>query len=427
MKPIIFCWGSLWVWGMAMGTAQGAGFALIEQNASGLGNAYAGQAAVAEDASTIFFNPAGMTRLAGREMVVAAHTIVPSAKFTDTGSTLSLNQAILGGNGGDAGTLALAPNFYYVMPLGERMRFGLGISAPFGLVTEYDPNWAGRFHAVKSDLMTININPSLAYRVNDSWSIGFGVNAQQAKAELSKKANYGAAGAPFANLEGLATVEGDDWGWGYNLGVMFEPRADVRVGLSYRSKVDYTLEGTVTYGNRPLALAGVPTLQDGPVTAKTTMPASFSLSLYKVLSPGWDMLADATWTQWSLFDRLTVRRTSGLLVDDTIENWKNTWRLSLGATRHVSERVSWRFGFAYDESPVPDATRTPRIPDADRYWLAIGLQYRSGKQQTFDVGYTHIFVDDPTLNIPATATVGALVGNYENKIDILSAQYTRKF
>jgi long-chain fatty acid transport protein len=427
MKPVLASWGTMCLWGMALGTAQAAGFALIEQNASGLGNAYAGQAAVAEDASTVFFNPAGMSRLDGRQLVAAAHAILPSAEFADSGSTLSLNQATLGGNGGDAGTLALAPNLYYVMPLGERMRFGLGISAPFGLVTEYDPNWAGRFHAVKSDLQTININPSLAYKIDDTWSVGLGINAQQVKAELSKMANYGAAGAPFANLEGLATVKGDDWGWGYNLGILYEPRADLRIGFSYRSKIDYTLEGTVTYGNRPIALAGVPSLQDGPVTAKTAMPASASLSLYKVLSPGWDLLADASWTQWNAFDRLTVRRTSALLVDDTLENWHNTWRFSLGANRHVCERMTWRFGLAFDESPIPDATRTPRIPDADRFWLALGLQYRMDRKRTLDVGYTHIFVDNSRINILPTATVGALVGDFENKIDILSAQYTHNF
>jgi long-chain fatty acid transport protein len=234
------------------GNAQAAGFALIEQNASGLGNAYAGQAAAAEDASTIFFNPAGMTRLGGKQLLAAAHAILPSAKFSDTGSNNAPTQTEFGGNGGDAGTTALVPNVYFTMPLGKGITGGLGISAPFGLVTEYDNTWVGRFHAVKSDLKTININPSLAFKANDAWSVGFGINAQQAKAELSKMANYGAL---VADSEGLAIVEGDDWGWGYNLGVLFEPRPDVRVGFSYRSKVDYELEGTVTYTNHP-ALAG---------------------------------------------------------------------------------------------------------------------------------------------------------------------------
>lgn len=405
--------------------AYASGFALIEQSASGMGNAFAGQAAVAEDASTVFFNPAGLTRLSGRQLVAVGHVILPSAKFSDSASSVGPTQTELGGNGGGAGVPALAPNLFYSMPIGNRMAFGLGISAPFGLVTEYDKNWIGRFQAVKSDLQTININPSLGFKVNDTWSVGVGLNAQQAKAELSKMANYGAAGAIFADQEGLATVEGDDWGWGYNLGVLFEPRPDTRVGFSYRSKIDYTLDGKVSYADRPALLAGA--IPDGPVSAKTTMPASASLSLYKVLSPSWDLLADATWTEWSLFDRLTVLRPGGAVVDDTIENWHNTWRISLGANHHVSEHLSWRFGAAFDESPVPDAHRTPRIPDADRFWLAAGLQYRMDKKRWLDVGYTHIFVEGSRVNIAANASTGTLDGRYDNQIDILSVQYTHNF
>ncbi len=405
--------------------AQASGFALIEQNASGMGNAYAGQAAVAEDASTVFFNPAGLTRLNGRQMVVAGHVILPSAEFSNSGSGAAPNQAgqPLGGSGGNAGESALAPNFFYATPLGHGLGFGLGISAPFGLVTEYDADWVGRFHAVKSDLQTININPSLGYKVNDAWSVGFGLDAQHAKAELSKMANYGAF---VPDLQGLVTVEGDDWGWGYNLGVLFEPRPDTRLGFNYRSKIDYVLEGTATYTNYP-GLGG-PSLSL-PVTAKVSMPASASLSLYKVVSPTWDMLADVTWTEWSLFDRLTVLRSNGAVVDNTIENWHNTWRFSMGANRHVSEHLTWRFGVAFDESPVPNANRTPRIPDADRLWLAVGLQYRMDGKRSLDAGYTHIFVDDSRVNIPSDPTSGTnhLVGSYENHIDILSVQYTHNF
>lgn len=405
--------------------ASASGFALIEQNASGMGNAFAGQAAVAEDASTIFFNPAGLTRLSGRQVIVAGHAIQPSAKFSDAGSTVGPTQTDPGGNGGDAGSLAQAPNLYYAMPIGRGMTFGLGINAPFGLKTEYDANWIGRFQAVKSDLKTLNINPSLGFKLNDNWSFGFGVNAQKAKAELSKMANYGAANVAFADMEGLATVKGDDWGWGYDLGALFEPRADLRIGFSYRSKVDYTLDGNVTYGNRPAPLnAAIP---DGPVTAETTMPATASLSLYKVLSPGWDLLADATWTEWSLFDRLTVLRPSGAVVDNTVEDWRDTWRLSLGLTHHVDSHFSYRFGVAFDESPVPDAHRTPRIPDADRFWLALGLQYRMDKKRWVDAGYTHIFVKGSDVNITANATTGTLLGSYDNQIDILSVQYTHNF
>jgi long-chain fatty acid transport protein len=161
--------------------AQGAGFALIEQNASGLGNAYAGQAAVAEDASTIFFNPAGLTYVEGRQVVAAGHLIMPSAEFSDAGSTLAIR-----GDGGDAGVTAFVPNFYYAMDVTPDLKFGLGVNAPFGLTTEYDDTWAGQVQAIKSDLKTVNVNPALGWRVNDRLSLGFGLNWQYIEAELTQ-------------------------------------------------------------------------------------------------------------------------------------------------------------------------------------------------------------------------------------------------
>lgn len=379
---------------------------------------------MAEDASTVYFNPAGLARLDGRQVVVAGHLILPSARFSDAASTKGLNQDTLGDNGGDAGSLALAPNFFMAWPLGQGLVFGLGVSAPFGLVTEYDEDWVGRYHAVKSDLQTININPSLGIRLNERWSLGLGLNAQRAEAELSKMANYGAANVAFTDMEGLATVKGDDWGWGYNLGMLFEPAPGTRIGLSYRSKVDYTLEGTVKYESRPAPLAAV--LADGPVSAKASLPASASLSLFKILSPDWDLLADATWIQWSLFDRLTVRRPNGAIVDDTREKWRNSWRLSLGANRHINRNLTLRMGLAFDESPVPTATRTPRIPDEDRIWASLGFQYRLRAGSTLDVGYTHIFADDARMELSSVAN-GDLVGSYDSHVDILSVQYTHTF
>jgi len=140
---------------------QAAGFALVEQNASGLGNAYAGQAASAQDASTIFFNPAGMTLLPDAQLVVAGHLIQPSAKFSGTFSA-----PVGGGQGGDAGGLAFVPNLYFALPLTSSVSLGVGINAPFGLKTDYDAGWVGRFQALKSDLKTINVNPSIAWKLN---------------------------------------------------------------------------------------------------------------------------------------------------------------------------------------------------------------------------------------------------------------------
>jgi long-chain fatty acid transport protein len=408
------------------GLTQAAGFALVEQNASGLGNAYAGQAASAQDASTIFFNPAGMGLLPDSQLVVAGNLIRPSATFQNGGSTAAPLQA-LGGNGGDAGGLGFVPNLYYVHPVNDRLALGVGVNAPFGLKTEYDPTWIGRFQAVTSEVKTININPSLSYKLNDTVLLGVGLNAQRIDAKLTNMVNYSAlaGGALGANLQGLATVKGDDYGWGYNLGALFN-LGDTRVGIAYRSQIDYTLEGNVSFANVPAPMAANPLLQAGPVTADVTLPASASLSLFHKLNPRVDLLADITWTGWSTFDALTVRRTSGSVVSSTTENWKDSWRYSLGATWHKSAAWNWRAGVAYDETPVPDAFRTPRIPDQGRTWLAVGGQYRMDKKNAIDFGYAHLFVKEASINSSGTAT-GVLTGQYDNYVDILSVQFTHDF
>ena len=426
--------GSLWL----VGTAHGAGFALIEQNASGMGNAYAGAAAVAEDASTIFFNPAGLTLQQGTQAVAALHAIGPSAKFSNGGSVAATMQA-LGGNGGDAGGWAAVPNLYLAMDLRPGVRFGLGINAPFGLKTEYDPSWTGRFQAVTSDLKTLNVNPTLAFKLNDAWSLGIGLNAQQVKAELSNKANYSAfiavasgGGILTPNLEGLGVVKGDDWSWGGNIGLLYAPSADLRVGANYRSAIKYKLEGTASFSNVPVTVspavnaALAAQFAAGPVTASVKMPDTFSLSLFKALDTRWDLLADATWTNWNVFKTLAVVRSSGAPLSSTAENWKSTWRYSLGANFHPNRNMTWRFGVAYDPTPVPDANRTPRIPDESRTLLALGGQYRYSKHSAVDFGYAHLFVKDATIN-STVAGAGTLNGTYDNHVDILSVQYTHSF
>lgn len=409
------------------GLTHAAGFALIEQNASGLGNAYAGQAASAQDASTIFFNPAGMGLLPDSQLVVAGNLIKPSAEFQNGGSTAAPFQTTLGDNGGDAGDLGFVPNLYYVHPVNDKLALGIGVNAPFGLKTEYDQTWMGRFQAVTSEVKTINVNPSLSYKLNDTVLLGVGLNAQYIDAKLTNMVNYSAlaGGALGNNLQGLAKVKGDDYGWGYNLGALFN-LGDTRIGITYRSEIDYKLEGNVSFANVPAPMAANPLLQAGPVTAEVTLPASASLSLFHKLNPGVELLADISWTGWSSFDALTVRRTSGSVVSSTTENWQDSWRYSLGVTWHQNAAWTWRVGVAYDETPVEDAYRTPRIPDNSRTWVALGGQYRLSGQSALDFGYAYLFVGDASIN-SAVAGAGRLQGSYDNSVNILSAQYTYTF
>ncbi len=376
------------------GTAAAAGFALLEQNASGLGNAYAGQAASAQDASTVYFNPAGLMRIEGRQAVVAGHLIRPSAKFTDASGAAS---------GGDAGGWAFVPSFYYAGDLAPGFRFGLGVNAPYGLKSEYDLPWAGQAQAVTSHLRTINVNPSIAWLYNQNVAVGAGINYLMADAILSS-----------ANGAGVVTkMKGDGDAWGYNLGVLVKLDNDNRVGLAYRSAMTPELEGMA---------AGVT-----PIAGDLDLPASASLSLFSRLSDTWDLLADLTWTGWSAFDKLQVlRRADGVAIYSVPGHWQDSLRVSVGANYHTGGKWTWRTGLAYDPTPVPDAQhRTPRIPDEDRVWLAFGGQYRLSPAGWVDFGLAHLFIKD--ADIDHTQNGVTLQGRYRSRMDIVSVQYTQAF
>ncbi len=422
--------------------ASAAGFALIEQSASGMGNAFAGAAATAEDASTIFFNPAGMTLLPDKQAVISGHVIKPTAKFSNNGSTTS--PALItnvGGNGGDAGEWAIVPNAYFAMKITDDLRAGIGVTVPFGLKTEYDDGWAGRFQALKSEVKTIDINPSLAYRINDKISVGGGVSYRTIDAELSNAVDFSAvifagSGALIAipNVEGKATVSGDDSAWGWNLGTLINLSPDTRVGIAYRSKVKFTLEGDVKFDRPVTGSAGANAIingfgKDGNVTADIELPDIASISFLHRLNDRWDVMADYTWTGWSSFKKLTVVRSNGTTLTETNENWKDTSRYSIGASYRWSDTLKLRGGIAYDQTPVPDQYRTARIPDNDRTWVALGAQWKLTNSSALDFGYAHLFISDPSINqnggnAPAN---GTLAGTYSGSVDILSAQYTLSF
>jgi long-chain fatty acid transport protein len=416
----------------APGNAAASAFALIEQT-SGAGNAYAGGAAAAEDASTIWFNPAGMTRLSD-QVTVAGNVIRLSTSFSDGGTAGAALQTA-GGNGGEAGGTVFVPNTYMVKELQPALRFGLGIFMPFGLQTDYDPTWIGRFQAIKSKIQTVNLNPSLAYQVNDSISVGAGLNYQHISGELTSAVNYsaaafGTAAYPFvgANNEGVTSMTGSDSAWGYNLGVMVNVMPNARIGVSYRSKVKYDLKGSVVFSSVPTALATAPALQNGDVSMPIDMPDSISISAFHHVSEDWDFMADATRTGWSSIQELVISRPDGTVVQATPEHWKNTWRVAVGATRHFNEQWLGRVGFAYDQTPVPDAYRTARIPDSDRTWVTIGGGYKTSASGMLSFAYVHVFMKNASIASDQTATgAGNLVGSYSNSVDILSMQYVYKF
>lgn len=415
------------------GSAFGAGFQLIEQSVSGLGNAYAGGAASAEDATTIFFNPAGLTRVPS-QFIAGIHFISPSAKFKDEGSS-RINPLIgsLGtNNGGDAGVNALVPNIYYARKLGERAAFGLGVNVPFGLTTEYPKDWIGRYHAIKSDMLTLNINPSFAYKLTDKLSIGVGVSAQYIKAELTSAIDQKLIlGSPLAP-DAYASMEGDDWGYGYNAGLLYEFTKDTRIGLAYRSRVQQSLKGDIEFSGVHPVLATNLNFQNRSITAAVDLPETVSASLYSKVTPKLALMADVTMTRWSRFKELRVKSTNGAADIVTTENWDDSYRYSVGMTYYSSDKATYRLGIAYDETPVPSPEyRTPRIPDNSRKWISLGYGYKFSDKLSMDLGATYIFVSDSKINQdvtkPENVTRGNLKGTYESNVKILSAQINYTF
>lgn len=418
--------------------AAAAGYSLIEQSGSGMGNAYAGGAASAEDASTIYYNPAGMSRLKGKQVAVALHAIRPSAKFAPGPTAAGALLQSVGNSGGDPGDWGYVPNGYFAMEIDPAMRFGIGVNVPFGLQTNYDPAWIGRFQAIQSKIQTINVNPSLSYRVSDTLTLGAGLDYQTIDGTLTSAVNYsaaafsvGGAGALAAiggaGVEGVSTIRGKDAAWGYNFGVLIDATPQTRIGFAYRSTINYTLTGTVTFTNRPALLAAA--IPDGAVSLNVKMPDTFSASVFHQLSDKWDVMADATWTGWSVFKQLKIDRASGANLITVQENWKDTLRLSAGANHHYNDRWTTRMGLAWDQTPVPDAFRTARIPDQDRIWLSFGGQYKPGRDSAIDVAWTHLFIKDaPIADNQAAAGKGNLAGTYGSiATNILSVQYTYGF
>ena len=396
--------------------AHASAFALIEQSASGLANSYAGAAAAADDASIIFYNPAGMSLLPGGMQVSAGLALINlSVKFSDSGSTAPAGIGSLGGNGGDAGDLSAVPNVYFAMDVAPNWKVGVGVGVPFGLKTEYDPTWVGRFQAIKSDISTLNINPSVSYKLDDKMSFGFGLNYQQIDAELSRAVVIG------PGAESVATVKGKDTSWGFNAGAMFQATPDTRLGVSYRSSIKYNVSGTVN-------VAAVPAL-NGDANLDVKMPDTFSIALNHRLDSKWTLLGDATRTGWAKIKDLTIVTSNGQPPSVTPENFKNTWRVGVGATYRYSDDWSIKTGLAYDQTPVNDTDRTPRLPDNNRIWLSVGGQYKLSKDGTLDFGYAHLFIKDASINQNAgsAAANGQLVGTYKGTVDVLGAQFAYRF
>jgi long-chain fatty acid transport protein len=428
------------------GAASASGFQLLEQNASGLGNAYAGSAAVAENASTVFFNPAGMSQLEGTQISAGLTAVQTSYKFSNGAS--SVGALATAGDGNDGGGMGFIPNAYITKAISKDLSVGLGIGAPFGLKTEYDSPWMGAAQSVMFEVKTLNLNPSVAYRVNDAVSVGFGLNWQKINAEYKRIAGTGLipTGLPsppypaainVSTITSVMTLNDDAWGW--NAGVLFNVSPTTKIGVSYRSSVKYKATGTVSLSSNGTA-AGATALailtaggRASDVSADIELPDTLILSASHKLNDKWEMLGDLSWTGWSSIPKIDIMRTSGALngqIAQTLDtNFRDTWRVAFGANYKYTDTLKLKFGIAHDQTPVKGAdTRLTSLPDNDRTWLSFGVQWLPSKSSAVDVGVTRLFVKDAAINNNQTAAARGLVnGTYSDSAWLVGAQYSMAF
>jgi len=429
--------------------AHAAGFLLFEQSGRALGSAYAGEGAIAADPTTIFYNPAGLTLLDGTQIAGSGFLVWTHFFFENRGSHIdeALGGAPLtGGNGGNAGSAQPLSTFFISHRLTDRVSLGLGVSAPFGLQTEWPRGWVGRYSARFAQVQSFNFNPSLAVRVTDWLSLGGGANAEYVNATLTNNLDLGtlcevlgptkgipSAACPLVGLspqkvDGYVNLKGNSWAAGYNFGALFSPTSSTRIGLTYRSRMQHNIEGFADFrlpkqGQIIPKMTGE--LVSTPASVDVTFPDRASISLYQQVFDEWAFLADFTWSHWSLFKALQINFANPKQTPLTEqEDWNNSERYALGVVWTPSKVWTGRFGTAYDFTPIPDREhRTPRIPDADRIWLTFGLGYRPTTRLRFDVSYGHIF--SPRVSTRnSTPLTGELVGNFRSFGDLFAFQVT---
>lgn len=434
--------------------ACAGGFQVYNQSVSGLGTSTAHQAAV-EDATTAYWNPAGMVYLPQRSFTLGVDLIKQHAEFKNKGSTTFLpppnGVPLGGGSGGDSGDVSPLPHLFYTQPLGSKGWVGFSLTFPFGLGNEYDDDWVGRYHALKSELRTINLNPAFAYKITNSLSIGAGVSAQYAKVTLTNALDFsticlGAAqnspalgpqcvSAGFnvpgnAAKDGKVNIEGDDWSYGFNLGLMYQPAENLRFGFAYRSNVKHTLKGDASFdkpAGMPAPIANSAQFTDGAASAAANLPETISVNgMWRVRD--WTLVSDVAWVRWSRFDEQRIKFGNGAPDSVTPARWKNTLRVAVGAIYQLNPTWKLRTGFALDRSPVPDEFRTPRTPDEDRLIVGLGANYQFSERSTFDVGYSHVFLKDASIDLSTSPAAGRLVGTFpDSSSDIVGLQWNYTF
>ncbi|UTV28419.1 outer membrane protein transport protein [Photobacterium atrarenae] len=380
-----------------------AGFQLAEYSATGLGRAFAGEAAMADNASAQFRNPALLTYLKGTQISAGAIYVNPNVDIKGSATPHAANGNLTGdsveSNADDIAHGAVIPNFYLSHQINDTWAAGLALATNYGMETELSGDFKGTQFGNEAMVKTVEINPNLAYKVNNQWHIGGGVRY------VLGEGHFGAVSSADTYNQNrelvlkkgatLKYMEGDDTAWGWQLGTVWQINDAHRIGFNYRSKVDFSLEGHA----EGAAFRLMPD-QQLPGSMDLSLPATAELASHHQLSDKLAVHASLNWTDWSSFKKLAADINTIGTVDIKEENWEDNYRLALGTTYQLNNKTVLRGGVAYDTSAVNDTNRTLTIPETDRLWLSTGVGYRWSERLTMDAGFTYIFAEEAPVNEP---------------------------
>ncbi len=388
------------------------GLSINEQSASGMGTGFAGRSSSADDASTLFGNPAGMSKLDRAEVSGGFAVIKASSDISNVDS------AVPGTTDGDMVPVAAVPFGYYVTPLNEDWHFGLGVYAPFALINDYEDSFQGRYHGIYSKVQVVTLQPTLSYRVNDRVSVGFGPTINKIDGKLTSAAPIPAL---LGGGEADVNIKGDDVGYGFNAGVLVDVTDRLTWGLTYHSKVEYTLEGRTRVSGFP-GLAGLNGTYDASLDF--TSPESVDTSVTYELNDLWTLYAGATWTRWSQLQEITVQNSGAPAAFGTVSEdvkWNDVWSAAIGTSYQIRPDWVLRAGFTIDPSPTDNENRTARIPVSDRKILSLGAGWDINRDMTLDMAYSYLHES------AGKVSYGDYSAEYRNSAHGISTQLTYRF
>ncbi|BDH45039.1 long-chain fatty acid transporter [Salmonella enterica subsp. enterica serovar Choleraesuis] len=397
--------------------AWSAGFQLNEFSSSGLGRAYSGEGAIADNAGSASRNPAAI-------MMFDRPTFSGGAIFVDP--DVDITGRSPSGRSLDADNIAptaWVPNLHFVAPINDQFGWGASVTSNYGLATEYTDSYAAGSMGGTTDLETMNLNLSGAYRLNESWSFGLGFDAVYARAKIDRyagdlgqlAAGSGLLPPAIAQQVGaipadtkIAHLKGNEWGFGWNAGILYELNKDNRYAFTYRSEVKVDFDNGSYKSDLPastnqlvnmLPPSAAAALGDLPyATGGATIPGSLSLHLpemwevsgYNRVAPKWAIHYSLTYTSWSQFEELKAKGRGNQTLFYKEENFKDAYRIALGTTYYMDKNWTFRTGIAFDDSPVPADQRSISIPDQDRLWLSAGTTYAFNDDASLDVGVSYM-------------------------------------